>query len=235
MASVGVRIGGQTFEVGADQQLVFGRGNEPGVVGLDARDMGISARAGSIECSMGVWWVINRSVSRRLLVEVSPTAPPVRVDCGGRHAITTSRLCVLVQGAIYMHRIEITVPDDALAALEVEPPVTTGTITLGEVRLSDRDRQALVAVLCGYLQPFPRRDPHPISYLEAAKRLGSPWTRVTVRKQVERVKERLARNGLFLEGAHANHDLAEHLIDNGFLGTADLTLLDDRMPDGIGA
>ncbi|MGH3370106.1 MAG: hypothetical protein ACRDPR_08895 [Nocardioidaceae bacterium] len=69
MATVEVRIGGDTFEASPEQPLVFGRGGEPGVAGLDPRDMGISARAGSIECSMGVWWVINRSRTRRLLVE----------------------------------------------------------------------------------------------------------------------------------------------------------------------
>ncbi|MGH3370107.1 MAG: hypothetical protein ACRDPR_08900, partial [Nocardioidaceae bacterium] len=71
---------------------------------------------------------------------------------------------MLVQGAMYVQRIELRLPEEALAALRVDQPVTTGTIRVGEVRLSDRDRQALVAVLCGYLQAFPRRDPHPVSY-----------------------------------------------------------------------
>ena len=235
MATVRVAIGGETYEAGPGQPVVFGRGGEPGVVGLDPRDMGISARAGSIECALGVWWVINRSRSRRLLLETSATAAPLRLECGSRHAITSSGLAVLVQGAMYVHRIEIIVPDEILAALEVDTPVTTGTIRLGDVRLSDRDREALVAVLCGYLQPFPRRDPHPVSYQDAAARLGAPWTKVTVRKQVERVKERLARNGLFLEGPHANHDLAEHLIDNGLIDITDLGRLDHRLADGVGA
>lgn len=235
MVTVEVRIGGQTYEVTPGRPLVFGRADEAGVVGLDRRDMGISARAGSIECSLGVWWVVNRSRSRRLLVETSAASAPVRVECGGRHAVTTPRLAVLVEGAMYLHRIEVTVPEEILAALRVDQPVTTGTITLGEVRLSERDREALVAVLCGYLQPLPRRDPHPLSYQEAADRLGDPWTKITVRKQVERVKERLARTGLYLEGPHANHDLAEHLIDNGLIDLTDLERLDDRLARGVGA
>ncbi|HVL92548.1 MAG TPA: hypothetical protein VM264_04315 [Acidimicrobiales bacterium] len=149
MATVRVEVGGEAFEAGPGEPVVFGRGGEPGVVGLDPRDMGISARAGSIECAMGVWWVINRSRSRRLLLEISATPTPLRLDCGARHAITTPRVAVLVQGAIYMHRIQISVPAEVLAELLVDTPVTTGTIGLGEVRLSDRDRAALAAVLGG--------------------------------------------------------------------------------------
>jgi hypothetical protein len=48
---------------------------------------------------------------------------------------------------------------------------------------------------------------------------------VTVRKQIERLKERLARGGLYLNGPRANDELADHLIGNGLLTAADLSLL----------
>ena len=226
MTNVSVLIAGQSYEASPECPVLFGRADDLGVVGLDPRDMGISARAGSIEYSFGVWWVINRSQTRRLFVESSPASSPNRLECGGRHALTTRQPVVLVPGAIYTHRIDVCVPEGFIAALRVDTPVTTGTMTFGELRLSERDREALVAVCCGYLRSFPRHDPHPLSYQDAADLLGAPWTKVTVRKQVERIKERLARKGLFLDGPHANHDLAQHLIDNGLLGIDDLARLD---------
>ncbi|HVE46858.1 MAG TPA: hypothetical protein VNA57_08960 [Acidimicrobiales bacterium] len=135
---------------------------------------------------------------------------------------------MLVPGAVYTHRIEVIVPDDVVSAMRVEPAVPTGTITLGDARLSEKDRDALAAVCRGYLRSFPRRNPHPLTYQEAAEMLGPPWTRITVRKQIERIKERLARNGLYFEGPHANHDLAEHVIDNELLSVEDLARVERR-------
>lgn len=229
MATVAVQIGGRTFEAGQDQPVHFGRADEPGVVGLDPRDMGISARAGSIECALGLWWLINRSRTRPLYVESSPAASPVRVECGGRVALTSRHMAVIVRGSILTHRIDVHVPAEVIEVLQVDTPVTTGTIDLRELRLSERDRDALAAVCCGYLRPFPRRDPHPLSYHAAAVLLGPPWTKVTVRKQIERLKVRLARSGLYFEGPHANDELAEHLLDNGLLDERDLARLGEHL------
>ncbi len=77
----------------------------------------------------------------------------------------------------------------------------------------------------GYLETFPRRTTRPRTYQQAAELLGPPWTAVTVRKQIERLKERAARAGLYFEGQHANYDLADHLVANGLLVPDDLARL----------
>lgn len=225
MTTVAVRIGTEEFAVSPERPFVFGRADRDGVVGLDPTDMGISAEAGSVEFSWNLWWVVNRSRKRRLFLESAPGSSQQRLDCGGRHPVMVSHLAVLVPGAVYTHRIEVLLPEEAVAALRVEMTSSSGTITVGEVALSERDRKALVALCCGYLRPFPRRDPHPLSYQDAAALLGPPWTNVRVRKQIERLKERLARAGLYFEGPHANDELAAHLIDNGLLSAGDLALL----------
>ena len=81
----------------------------------------------------------------------------------------------------------------------------------------------------GYLLPFPQHDPRPLTYQETADRLGPPWTKVTVRKQVERLKERVGRCGLHLDGPRANDELADHLIANDILTVGDLDSKD--LPD----
>jgi len=206
--------------------VVFGRSDAVGIVGLDPADMGISAKAGAVEREWGVWWVVNHSGKRRLVVE-EPNAPAdIPVECGDRYALTSRRVVVLVPGAVLTHRIEVLLPEAAVASLHVDDPVTTGTLTFDRARLSEKDLTVLTAILEGYLLPFPRRDGRPRTYQEAADILGPPWTRVTVRKQVERIKERFRREGLYFEGLRANDDLASHLLANGILGPPDLTRLE---------
>jgi hypothetical protein len=179
--------------------------------------MGISAKAGGVEFAWGVWWVVNHSLKRRLLIDDPVAGAPHRLECGDRCAITSSPLVILVPGAVFTHRVQVVLPDAAVARLHVGDGLTSGTLTWDQVRLSDKDHLVLTAVFAGYLRSFPRRDARPLSYQEAAEALGPPWTRVTVRKQVERIKERFAREGQFFDGPRANDALAEHLFDNGLL------------------
>jgi hypothetical protein len=224
-SGVAVVIGDEEFVVSADTPFVFGRHDADGVVGLDPADMGISAEAGSIEHAWGVWWVVNRSRKRKLLVEERVGTTPLPLECQQRHAITREQVTVIVPGAIYTHRLEVVVPTDAIKGLRVTGPTTTGTLTAEDVRLLDRDREALTAIASGYLRAFPYRDPRPLTYQQAADLLGAPWTRVTVRKQIERLRERLARTGLYFDGARALDDLAEYAIGAGIIGPADLDAL----------
>lgn len=220
-----VVIGGERFRVRRDAAFVFGRIDGPGVLGLDANDMGISAVAGSIEWAWGVWWVVNLSRKRRLLIEKGAGGAPQPLECSERFAVSVRPLGVLVPGAVYTHRIEVLVPESELARNPSERP-TSGTLSVAELSLSERDRDVLAAVFAGYLEDFPRRKTRPATYQEAAERLGSPWTRVRVRKQVERLKERAARAGLYFDGPQANYDLADYLLANGLLRPSDL----ERLP-----
>ncbi|HET6794777.1 MAG TPA: hypothetical protein VFH45_10060 [Acidimicrobiales bacterium] len=224
---VAVEIRGATYPVGADVPLVFGRAAAAGVIGLDPADLGISATAGSVEFGAGVWWVVNRSTKRRLHLIVGPGGGEVILDCGAKYAVNVSPLTVLVPGAISTHRLDVTVPEAELARLD-RLPVSSETMTVERVRLSDKDRAVLAALFGGYLETFPRRSTRPRTYQQAAEVLGDPWTKLTVRKQVERVKERLARSGVYFEGAQAAYDLADYLITAGLLTPDDLQRVGGR-------
>jgi len=219
-----VLIAGDEFEVAPDQPFVFGRSDAEGVVGLDSSDMGISATAGSLEWAWGLWWLVNHSRKRRLLLDDGSGAQPQRLDCGQRFAINVRHLTVLVPGAIYTHRIDVMIPESDLARVE-GTPMTSGTFTADDLRLTERDKDVLVAMFSGYLEAFPHRSARPHTYQQTADLLGPPWTSVTVRKQIERLRERCARTGLYFEGQHANHDLADHLVSNGLLIRDDLNRL----------
>jgi hypothetical protein len=221
--SVATIIDGRYFEATASAPLVFGRADVAGeVVGLDPFDMGISAVAGAVELMWGVWWVHNRSAKRYLLLEDTPGAPPRRLGCGDRHALSSAHLTVLVPGAVFTHRIELRLPAEYLSRLRQVQPSQSGTVTNEDIRLSERDRQALVAVLAGFLETFPRYHPHPTTYADAAGKLGPPWDGNRVRKQVERFRSRLAAAGIYIDGPRANYDLAEFLISNQLITASDL-------------
>jgi hypothetical protein len=224
-----VLIAGERFVLSTERPFVFGRAGGNGVIGLDANDMGISAEAGSIERVWRMWWVVNRSRKRRLFLDDGGGGAHQRLDCGHRHAINVPRLSVLVPGAIYTHRLEVVVPAEDLARFHSERP-SAGTIPAAEARLSERELEldVVVALMSGYLEDFPRRQARPRTYQEAAELLGPPWTKTTVRKQVERLKQRLARTDAYFEGPHANYELADYLVGNGLIGPDDLGRLSKR-------
>ena len=224
MSSALVLIGGEQFEATPERPCVFGRADADGGVGLDGADMGISAVAGAVEWAWGLWWLVNHSRKRRLLLDDGSGGQSQRLECGQRFAVNVRALTVLVPGAIYTHRVEVIVPESDLARVEGSR-ITSGTVTVGDLHLSERDRDALVALFSGYLEAFPRRSTHPRSYQQAAELLGPPWTGVTVRKQIERLKERAARAGVYFEGVHANYELADFLVANGLLVPGDLARL----------
>lgn len=215
-----VLVGGDEFPLEDGQPFVFGRADAAGVVGLDANDMGISAVAGSIEWAWGLWWVVNRSAKRPLLLDTGDGSPPMRLPPGARHAVGRTRLSVLVPGVIFTHRLEVELPVAESTPLD-RARHSSGTIT-GDLALTVRDRDVLVALFSGYLEVFPRRQARPRTYQQAADLLGPPWTKTAVRKQLERLKERLAAAGTYFDGPQANFDLADHLILNGLLTPDDL-------------
>jgi hypothetical protein len=225
---VEISVGGENFTASVEHPFVFGRSRCEHIVGLDPGDMGISAEAGSIQFELGLWWVLNRSQKRPLFLEPEPGSQPLRVSAGDRIAITKSQTVVLVPGAIYTHRIDVRIDDRYASALRVATSSGSGTITFGDVEFSERDRDALSALFSGYLRPFPHWSPRPVSYEEAAALLGEPWTKVAVRKQVERLKDRLARAGFYLQGPRANDDLAEHLTTSGLISQLSLSRLKEE-------
>lgn len=226
LAEAAVLLDGKRIGLTSAQPFVFGRADAHGVVGLDPRDMGISSVAGSIECDLGLWWVVNRSGKRPLLLDDGAGGVPVTLRCGQRHAINVSRLRVLVRGAIRTHPLTVELPPAELACVLPEK-ASSGTLMF-EVEVRDRDRDVLAALASGYLREFPFTELRPRTYGEAASILGSPWTKTKVRRQVDRFKERLARSSLYFDGPHANYDLIDYLISNGIIGPSDLSRLPGR-------
>lgn len=215
-----VVIGEEQFTVEPDHPFVFGRDDADDVIGLDRKDMGISAQAGSVEWDRSLWWVVNRSRKRPLLLDGGVGGPLHHLKSGLRLPISAPRSSVLVPGVVHTHRIEVLVPVEDLACFQPTAP-PSGTIT-GEVRLSENDRDVATALFSGYLEEFPRRELRPRTYQQAADLLGSPWTKTTVRKQIERLRLRLAEVGMHFDGPPANFELADHFIQNGVLTSADL-------------
>ncbi len=225
-----VVIADEQFEATPDAPFVFGRSDADGVVGLDSTDMGISGVAGSVESAWGVWWLVNQSTKRPLLLEHPGGPAQLRIAPGHRHALTTDRLNVLVPGAIYTHVLEVLLPAGYVVGLRGgDGRLTTGTLATQGVNLSDRERDALSALCAGYLESFPRRREHPNTYEDSARLLGDVWTSAKVRKAVERVKGRFAaKQGLYFEGPQANYELAGYLISNAVLSGEDLVRLAAR-------
>jgi len=94
----------------------------------------------------------------------------------------------------------------------------------GEVAYTAKDRLALVALFAGYLEGFPRHDPRPRSYADAAARLG--WPRSTLTKRIEHLRTRLIAAGVpSLYGERALEALAEHVIATRVITREDLELL----------
>ncbi|MGQ0743054.1 MAG: hypothetical protein ACT4OS_01680 [Acidimicrobiales bacterium] len=225
--SASLVIGDEQFRASADRPFVFGRADAENVVGLDPRDMGISAVAGSVECSWGVWWVVNQSTKRPLLIEHPGGPAQVRLSPGRRHAVTSDQLTILVPGIILTHVIDLVPPESYRSGLRGGGArLTTGTLTTETPVISERERDALTAVAAGYLASFPHRRQHPNTYAEAAKLLGPDWSSDMVRKAVERVRNRFAaKHSVYFEGPQANYDLCAHLIGSGLLAGNDLARL----------
>lgn len=213
----------------AEVPFVFGRADSDGVVGLDASDMGISAIAGSVESAWGVWWVVNQSKKRPLLLQHPAEPNRLTLAPGHRHALTTDRAEVLVPGAIFTHVLAVTLPDVYVSQLRAGVGrVSTGTLTEARVGLTPADRKALVGLCAGYLESFPRRREHPNTYAEAARLIGEGWTGTRVRKAVERVKAKYAEEGIYFQGSEANYELAANLVSSGVLTGEDLHCLAGR-------
>jgi hypothetical protein len=218
-----VTLQGRRVGLSPDRPLFFGRADRDDVVGLDPSDMGISAVAGSVEWDLGLWWVVNRSGKRPLLLDDGRGGVAQTLRCGQRYAISVRHLSVLVRGAIRTHPIVVEVPPEDLACVETGR-ASSGTLTF-DIDLSDADRDVLVAMASGYLRDFPFNDPRPRTYQEVADILGPPWNKTKVRRRVDRFKERLARASLYFDGPHANYELIEYLITNGSIGPSDLSRL----------
>lgn len=216
---------GRRHQLSPFSALTFGRGAGCTVC-LDPEDRGISRLAGSVEHGAGTWWVCNRSAVRALTmvddIGIRTVVPP------GRRVALTGPVTVVVEGTTRRHALEIRT--DRNAQVEVGRPGGQDegdplpTAAAGEVVISDQDRLALAALFAGYLEPFPRYDPHPKTYADAASVLG--WPRSTLVKRIEYLRTRLTNAGVpNLLGDNALDHLAEWALTSGVLTRSDLDRL----------
>lgn len=225
-----------------DPGTPFTFGRDPSVctacLGLDPPDKGISRLAGSVTFDGGVWWIVNLSTTRSLHVVDVETGIGVPLPVArenwpaSRHPVDRPRLTILLVGEILTYAIKVTASDDDLPSPESPPPLSDAVSTTTLLpRLTDKQRQALVAMSEGYLLAFPRYHPEPRTYEEAAHRVGlSPST---VRKRIENIRRVLVAAGVAgLEGVDARRNLAEWLLSNRLITAADLDQLHPATPGG---
>lgn len=221
----------QRQEVAAGQVLTFGRSSACTIC-LDPVDRGISRLAGSLEHEAGAWWLHNRSTSRAL---VAIDDMGIRsVIAPGRRVTVEGSLTVVVEGSVRRHALEVCVHQEepSRADAEGEPPgAELPTEAWGELMINSSDHLALVALFSGYLEPFPRYDPHPKSYADAAAQLG--WPRTTLVKRIEHLRARLTSAGVpNLVGNDALDHLAEWSLTTRVLSRDDLGLIGHQSDRG---
>jgi hypothetical protein len=219
----------QRFQVAEGEEVTFGRSQRTRLC-LDPTDLGISRVAGSLEAEGGVWWLVNKSSVRPFEVVddvgIRTVLPP------GRRIAVTAPITVIVEGAMRRHALTVDLPEGAMEDLARGPfPVLQAegnpTQAASDVSITPADKMALVALFSGYLEPFPRYDPHPKSYADAAARLDQP--RTTLVKRVEYLRTRLTNAGVpNLLGDNALQHLAEWALATGIISRADLASLPPR-------
>lgn len=223
--SAAVHVHGRTFDLTPGGTFTFGRDPDCTVC-LDPDDRGISRIAGSLTSRAGMWWLSNVSGTRLLILVDeqgvrSPLAP------GRVHVIDQANLSVIVTGTNLLHELRVEVLTGTPVSVAVAPHRPTPTLSKNELSFTDDDYLALTALFSGYLETFPRYDPHPMSYALAARRLG--WKRSTLTRRIENMRARLTRAGVpGLVGDNALEALAEFVLISGVITRADLARLPGR-------
>ena len=175
--SLSVSIDGQQRTLAPGEVFTFGRDSSCTVV-LDAMDRGISRIAGALAWENGAWWVVNRSTKRALhIVDSLGLSVPLPVARSGwppsKRAVDPAGLRVLVAGDVWTHEITLTYlepPPPSVAAVADDAGTTTTHVPV----LTEARKVVLIAMVSGYLAPFPRYNPQPLTYGEIGKTGASP-------------------------------------------------------------
>jgi hypothetical protein len=201
---------------------------------LDPVDRGISRIAGALVFEHGTWWVANRSETRALhIVDSLGLSVPLPISRTGwppsKRAVEPGGIRILVTGGVWTHELRCALADPHLQSSVVRP-VDIETTATQTPSLTDARKEVLVALVSGYLKPFPRYDPRPLSYAEIADMVDLP--RSTVIKRIEAVRGQLRDSGVpGLEEADARRPLAEWLLSMRLIVPADLVWLAQQRRD----
>ena len=235
-----VEVGGERLELDGTSPFTFGR--DPSfcdmALGVDPFDQSISRWAGSLDHERGLWWITNRSATRTLHVVDVDTGIgiplPVALDNWppARHLIERERTTILVVGAIKTHAIAVTAPPRP-ATGDQRPQFIDLVPTQNLLpRLTDKQREALVALVEPYLRPFPIYRPEPRTYDQASRRLGLPSS-AAVRRRIEDLRPALMDRGVAgLDTGDARRNLSEWILSNRIVTPEDVDWLDRRLRDG---
>lgn len=224
MGGIGITLNQERWDLATDEVFTFGR-DETCTAVLGTEDLGISRVAGVVEAQSNTWWLVNHSSSRSLQL-VDETGMRSVLGPGKRTAISGA-LTVIVEGQVHRHALSLR---PAAGATPKGRPIkgiadSRNTVTADEGAFDEDDRLALLALFSGYLRPFPRYNPHPHSYGEAAAALD--WPRTTLVKRVERLRGRLTDTGVpNLLGDNAMEALAEWALTTRVITRDDL----DKLP-----
>ena len=224
-----LEVDGNHFEIEPPTTFTFGRDTSCSHV-LDPMDRGISRIAGVVAWENGHWWVVNRSTKRALhVVDALGISVPLPVSRAGwpppKRAVDPGGLRVLIAGDGWTHELRIAYAEPPLPSTAAVPE--GGDSTVGHIPvLTEARKIVLVALTSGYLQPFPRYDPRPLTYADIADMVGLP--RSTVVKRIEAVRDQLRESGVpGLDEADARRPLAEWLLAMRLITASDLAWLQD--------
>ena len=196
---------------------------------LDAVDKGISRIAGAIVFEHGAWWVANRSETRALhIVDAVGLSVPLPVSRPGwpaaRRAVEPAGLGILITGSVWTHELRCRLVEPHRHSTTVLKPAGSESTASFNPSITDRRKEVLVALVSGYLKPFPRYDPRPLTYAEIAEMLGLPRTAVV--KRIEAVRTQLKDAGVpGLEEDDARRPLSEWLLAMRIIVPTDLVWL----------
>ena len=214
--------GGRHLHLTDNDRFDFGRAStDDGIFGLDPQDMGISRLAGSVHKVDTLWVLTNRSGSVPLHLDVDASGQFHTLPPGQRHLINDA-VVIVVKGLRRMHRIDVLVAGDTAAVATVRPQIDTQVVG-ATVTFTEGELDCLTAVYRGFLEEFPRRDCVPLTYNEAGLLLDLPGS--TVRKRIEKVRAKLADQGVYVEGPNARWELATFVLDAGMITPDDLARL----------
>lgn len=165
MRPLTVEVDGRSWSLSLGEELTFGR-DRSCTICLDPEDLGVSRVAGRISASGGAWVVTNLSAKRALhIADAIGFAVPFPVAAAGcspsRRVVDQAQLTVLVPGEEWTYALTLRTELDAGTTARPIAPLDPHTTRVQVPRLTDNRREVLVAMIRGYLRPYPHYDPRP--------------------------------------------------------------------------
>lgn len=212
------------YEVTPEEEFSFGRSAECTFC-VDESDRNISRKAGTISLVGAQWVLVNTSANRPLHLTDESSGNGYALLPRHAHLLCEDRLRVSIYGSnrsLFSFTV-VTPSRDSDGAPE---PAGTSS-TLGPPALTTRQREDLAALFWEYHAPAERRSPRPLTYAEAAARIGD--TGKAVEHRIAHLRRKLLGNGY---PAMELHELALFLMATKALQAADFASLEGKIAAG---